>query len=30
MTVRIEAPQMGESINEATVAKWLKSEGEPR
>jgi 2-oxoglutarate dehydrogenase E2 component (dihydrolipoamide succinyltransferase) len=28
MTVKIEAPTMGESISEATVAKWLKAEGE--
>ena len=28
MSVNIEAPQMGESINEATVAKWVKSEGD--
>lgn len=28
MSVNIQAPQMGESINEATVAKWVKSEGD--
>lgn len=28
MTIKIEAPHMGESISEATVAKWLKKEGE--
>ena len=28
MSVNIEAPQMGESINEATIAKWVKSEGD--
>lgn len=28
MSVRIEAPAMGESITEATVARWLKKEGD--
>ena len=28
MPVNIQAPQMGESINEATVAKWVKNEGD--
>ncbi len=28
MSINIQAPQMGESINEATVAKWVKVEGD--
>lgn len=28
MSVRIETPAMGESITEATVARWLKKEGD--
>lgn len=28
MTIQIKAPAMGESIAEATVAKWLKAEGD--
>ena len=29
MTTEIKGPALGESVTEATVAKWLKSEGEP-
>ncbi len=29
MSVQILVPQLGESINEATVSRWLKKEGEP-
>jgi 2-oxoglutarate dehydrogenase E2 component (dihydrolipoamide succinyltransferase) len=29
MTTEIKVPALGESVTEATVAKWLKSEGEP-
>ena len=28
MSIEIKVPALGESITEATVAKWLKSEGE--
>ena len=28
MSEKILVPTLGESINEATVAKWLKNEGE--
>ena len=28
MSVEIKVPTLGESITEATVAKWLKKEGE--
>ena len=28
MSVEIKVPTLGESITEATVAKWLKQEGE--
>ena len=28
MTIEIKVPTLGESITEATVAKWLKQEGE--
>ncbi|HEX2516341.1 MAG TPA: biotin/lipoyl-containing protein, partial [Chloroflexota bacterium] len=29
MSVEIRVPQLGESVVEATVARWLKQEGEP-
>ncbi|HEX9665972.1 MAG TPA: biotin/lipoyl-containing protein, partial [Thermodesulfobacteriota bacterium] len=29
MSVNIVVPEMGESVVEATVVRWLKSEGEP-
>jgi 2-oxoglutarate dehydrogenase E2 component (dihydrolipoamide succinyltransferase) len=29
MSVEIRVPTLGESIIEATVGKWMKSEGEP-
>ena len=28
MPVEIHVPELGESVTEATVGKWLKSEGE--
>ena len=28
MTIEIKVPTLGESITEATVAKWLKKEGD--
>src|SRR5437764_1499372 len=29
MPVEIQVPEMGESVVEATIARWLKKEGEP-
>src|SRR6266581_7446269 len=29
MTTKIVVPEMGESVLEATVSRWLKKEGEP-
>ncbi len=29
MTTEIRVPQLGESVVEATVARWLKHEGDP-
>src|SRR6516164_9384693 len=29
MTIEIKVPSLGESVTEATVAKWLKQAGEP-
>jgi len=29
MTIEIKVPTLGESVTEATVAKWLKQPGEP-
>ena len=29
MAVEVRVPVLGESVLEATVGKWLKSEGEP-
>jgi 2-oxoglutarate dehydrogenase E2 component (dihydrolipoamide succinyltransferase) len=29
MAVEIRVPALGESVVEATIARWLKNEGEP-
>ena len=29
MTTKILVPELGESVLEATVSRWLKKEGEP-
>ncbi len=29
MSIEIKVPAMGESVTEATIARWLKREGEP-
>ena len=28
MSIEIKVPQLGESVTEATISKWLKSAGE--
>src|SRR5215510_14525680 len=29
MSIAIKVPAMGESVTEATIARWLKNEGDP-
>src|SRR5262245_42019051 len=29
MSIQIKVPPLGESVTEATIARWLKKEGEP-
>jgi len=29
MSIEIKVPAMGESVTEATIARWLKREGDP-